>query len=58
MGGKITKKGGWFTVLDDGTKFQLGGFSEYYEQNQERVDSWVEEISGDEIEAFEEREDE
>ncbi len=44
LGGKIVKKGGWYTATADGTKFQAGGFKDYYEAHRTEIDDWVLEI--------------
>lgn len=43
IGGKVTKKGGWYTT-ESGVKFQVNDFKEYYQQNQEQIDQMVQEI--------------
>lgn len=43
LGGKLSKKGGWYTTLD-GQKFQSSGFPDYYQNNRAEIDGWVGEI--------------
>lgn len=43
LGGKLSKKGGWYTSLD-GEKFQAGSFREYYGDHRAEIDGWVGEI--------------
>jgi recombination protein RecA len=43
IGGKLVKKGGWYSTTE-GLKFQTSGFKEYYEENRQDIDSWVKEI--------------
>lgn len=43
LGGKLSKKGGWYTTLD-GEKLQASGFPEYYRNHRSEIDEWVTEI--------------
>lgn len=43
MGGRISKKGGWYS-MPDGSKFQAPSFPEFYIANRLEVDNWVSEI--------------